>query len=291
VTVSSDGGSASTPNIEVLLCGLANAEATWGADDTRTIQCVRRIACFLEYQGRAAHAIPLWFRILEIEQARLGHMHPDMVAVRARIKAVIETSAMNDEAASAYRLHLQRYDELEEEAAPTSSSLTPCWNMAGMAASLGVNLAAVAGNVAVTSALQVGLSVASSACVLASGAASHAAGAAMSQLAGKTATAATVVPESSWTATVAGLAASGAFRATQAATCSALSAAQTVGVAVSSSTTTSVLSFAGEKAISGTACAASGVWNLARRSFSSEQQQGDISHPHSENGDMHVDRS
>mmetsp|Transcript_120688 Transcript_120688/g.336771 ORF Transcript_120688/g.336771 Transcript_120688/m.336771 type:complete len:313 (-) Transcript_120688:47-985(-) len=265
-------------DLEACIRDLVEAEKCWGADDAHVAQCLRRLALLLEYQGRGQQAIPLWIRVLEIEQPVLGSRHPDVVALEARIRAELARPTTRHEAAIEFASRLPgdpsrpsgmvprvcvqpdgSDDDTGLDAGEWRADPRASRDAMAIAKSVGGAAAASIGGAVVSGAIHVGASAVSSTCSLVADAASRT----LSRATGSAVAA--VVPETAgWTSTVAELASSTALGTARLAASAGLGAAQQVGTALASSTTTSVLSFVGQQAVEGTAYAASGAWGLVR---------------------------
>jgi hypothetical protein len=230
------------------------------------------MANILVSNGRQSQAIPLWIRIIEIEQKALGDDHPDVFAVKDLLREELENPDTTDDAVSAYTERLFVHDKPRRDApnviAPHAANnasgdavhiTAPQSANNGTLASLGtgaVEMAAAVGSATVSGAVRLGFSAASSTSSLVMGATGRVASfAARRSLGEGAADAAEVVGSAAMAATKS--MAGGTFEATQQATAN-----------LSASAATSAISLAGHSVLTGTAWAAGGAQTLLRR-FSS----------------------
>jgi hypothetical protein len=243
---------------------LTEAEEVCGDDHECVIEALEKMAKLLKCQGKHPQAVPLWIRVLEIQQCKLGPTHPDVVALRCSLHEVLENPSITDEAVLAFteQLHIE-----SRSSSATSAHSAPCLiasiapQEAGHDAetaqqpvrNTAVEVAAAAGGAVMGGALQLGFSAAShtSSFVM------DTTGRVMSMAARRS------LGEGAGGVVVA--TGGAAVAATRAVAGSAVGAVQQAGVSLSASATSSAISFAGHHAVAGTSWAADGARILLRR--------------------------
>mmetsp|Transcript_128972 Transcript_128972/g.223786 ORF Transcript_128972/g.223786 Transcript_128972/m.223786 type:complete len:353 (-) Transcript_128972:12-1070(-) len=243
-------------SLEACLHDLAEAEARWGADHACVAQSLRRMAYLLECQGKRHKALPLWMRILEIEQRYLGSEHPDVIAARAWISAELEGPALRKDAAIAYAEQLSHGNHTAEQAGTVDKD-----QQRSSMRDTAVSAAATAGGVAVGSALNLGIAAASSTTSFVMDTTGHVAHFALR----KSVSSMLPVEHAELVSGVVSSGCSAAIAPTRRVSNAAVEAMQSVGVSAAATATTSALSFAGHKAWDSTAWAASGARRVLRR--------------------------
>lgn len=255
-------------SLEACLQDLAEAEARWGAEHACVAQSLRRMAYLLESQERRHKALPLWMRILEIEERHLGSQHPDVVSARAWINAELEGPALRKDAAMAYAEQLGHGNHTAETEAGNVDNAQQQKPIRDAA----ISAAATAGGLAMGSALNVGIAAASSTTSFVVDTTGHVARFALR----KSVSHVLPVERAELVTGVVASAGSAAMGPTRRVSSAAVEAVQSVGVNAVATATTSAISFAGHKAWDSTAWAASGARRVLRRfSNSAQSLEGD----------------
>jgi len=271
-------GAAGPVQLVDFLKELSDLESTWGPNHPCVAQCLRRLAAALAKEGRAVQAVPLWIRVVEIEEPVLGADHADVKAAKELIQDALMSPSVSIGAAAAYAAQTRRsstsWQEVPEDIGQRPRAATEpirgdCSDRSNAAA-----VAASVGGALIGGALHLGTSAMISTCCLAASATGHAASyvaqRAVAEALAPTPAVATVVDASS--SSVAGSLASTAARAAVSATLSmagnaagaTCGAVQQVGISLASSAATSALSFTGRHSWSTASWAMTGAasWML-----------------------------
>lgn len=237
--------------LQQCLAELQDAEERFGSQDLRVAGCLRRLAALLSTQGRAAQAIPLWIRVLEIERPWLGSGHQDVRLLEGVLREQL-SQCLNEDAAAAYeaRLSQEGSDFSPPELRQRTTSDVTHSVLVGRVATLGVASAAALGSAVVSGTLTAGVCAVSSTCSIVGNV-----GTSLVSLAARHGTrallGATAAPESlvSANSSAVGYASSGTLGLAQGAAGVAVNAASQASISLVASATGAAISYTGHRAL------------------------------------------
>ena len=235
--------------LQQCLAELQDAEERFGPQDLRVAGNLRRLAALLASQGRAAQAIPLWIRVLEIERPWLGSGHQDVQMLEGVLREQL-SQCLSEDAAAAYEARLSDQDPQDPQQRQRATSDVTHSVIVGRVPALGVASAAALGSAVVGGTLTAGFSAVSSTCSILGGV-----GTSLVSMAARQSTrallGAAAAPDSvvAATSTAVGYASSGALGLAQGAAGVALNAASQASVSLVASATGAAISYTGHRAM------------------------------------------